>query len=150
MEDFVGVNDYFEFCGIKYKAVEVGRNSATPFAKCNLCSLNKDGRKLCLSHACKCGSCAGWARKDNTDVIFVCEKVATEDAFKKLLSLRKELTKMENLKHENERLKRQCEHLVADNNALSEQNEKFKNQLKTIYANINKAIKTEVYKFMTK
>jgi hypothetical protein len=150
MENFVKANDYFEFCGIKYKAVEVGRNSASPFAKCSLCSLNKDGRKLCLSHACKCGSCAGWARKDNTDVIFVCEKIATEDAFKKLLSLRKELTKMENLKHENERLKVQISRIGEDNRKLREQNTKFHEQLKTIYANINKAIKTEVYKFMTK
>ena len=57
---------------------------------------------------------------------------------------------MENLKHENERLKEQISRIGEDNRKLREQNTKFQEQLKTIYANINKAIKTEVYKFMTK
>jgi len=146
----IKVDDYFEFCGLSYKAMEVAHDPMTPFDKCKLCDLNKDGRKLCLSNTCNCGSCAGFARRDGKDIIFTLDETANSDVFRKLIALRKELANMDALIHENRILKERNRALAKKNLELVEQNKKFKEQLKTIYANINRAIKAEVYKHMNK
>ena len=147
--DNIKVGEKLEYCGLTYKAREVDINITHPYDKCELCDLKDGKRKLCLNNFCKCGSCFGRERKDGKDIIFI-----REDKHKrmidKFLSIQKEIAQVENLKAENEILKEHNHHLAESNRRLMEQNKNFEQQLKNIYVNINKAIKNEVYKFMTK
>ena len=150
MQDYVSLNEEFNFCGITYKPFVVDKDPLASYAKCELCDLYCDGRKLCLNNSCHCGSCAGWSRRDGKEVVFVADKKEKTNAFKKLLAMRNDIARVNNLIHNNEMLREQNKRLAEENRRLTEQNRKFQEQLKTIYANINKAIKTEVYKFMTR
>ena len=149
----IPVGSYFKYCGLTYKAVKVSDNAIDPhnyLSKCELCALNRNGRKLCLSDSCECGYCSSWTRGDAKEIVFTLNEDLDPKTVDKIISVRKELAEVNDLRRDNAYLKRQKKILTDENRKLKEQNEDFKRQLKTVYANINKAIKTEIYKYFTK
>ena len=150
MKDYIEEDNIFNFVGLEYKAVTVDHDIHNPFYKCALCDLNNNGKKHCLSNLCKCGSCFGWDRHDGKDVIFVLANGASKEVADEILKMKRELAQAHELHNENERLKERNAKLVEANHKLLRQNMQFEAQITTIYANINRAIKKEIYKYMDK
>lgn len=150
-ENYVEVDGVFKYCDITYRAKEVPHDAKNPYYKCKMCDLNYKGyQKLCLSNYCKCGECFGWERKDGNDIIFLVDDGISKEYVEKMIEARKKLAKMEVIEEENRRLRERNKKLTETNMKLVEQCQNYEKQLGNIYANINKAIKAEVYKFMTK
>ena len=153
-EDFE-IGDVFEYDGLNYTVVEADHT----MPQCEQCDLCIGHRKLCFANNCDNGHC-GYAyneRHDRKKVVFkIMDKELDVEQQQKLQDkkLRTELRLMrhdiEALKEQNKRLREHNITLASANRTLMEKNSKYENQLKTIYANINKAIKTEIYKYMTK
>ena len=150
MKEDIEIDKTLKFAGLEYKAVTVDYNAHNPFYKCALCDLNDNGKKHCLSNLCHCGSCFGWDRFDGKDIIFVLANGTSKEVANEILKMKRDLAQVNVLRQENEMLKERNEKLVKENHKLMNQNMQFEAQLTTIYANINRAIKAEVYKHMDK
>lgn len=118
--------------------------------QCSQCDLCIGRRKLCFRNSFDVGDC-GYAynrRRDGNNVVFklLDYSKASPDEIKAV----KEEQKLIMLLHDNEALKEENCRLREVNRELTEKNSAYKSQLKSIYANINVAIKREIYKNMNK
>jgi hypothetical protein len=138
---YLRVGECFEFEGVTYIAE---RYRGDVRLQCSNCDLSRDGRKRCLNDECHCGECGYPYNNRGNSLVFKAINLTEDD--RKRLSEEGKLFHIERLEKRNAELSTEVKRLKSIIKEQDEHISKFKSQLRSIYANINTAIKKEIYK----
>ena len=109
--------------------------------QCNFCDLYVGNKKLCLDNSCPCGECGFLGTRC---YVFKKINVKAEDMANLTIELLK--NRIDELEVELREERRTKIKLIKEKNELYDKFNKLQTQMQNIYANINTAIKKEIYK----